>query len=120
MTKSTGELPADALDGLAHVPVDDALDALGHIQRRKLLFALLDHDPQDDSPTILADSEDEADALEHLVGMNDVHLPKLAEYGYINWNRDAHEVTHGPNFDDIRPLLELLADHEDELPENWL
>jgi hypothetical protein len=40
-------MPADELDELAHVPLDDALGALSHIQRRKLLFALLNHNPQD-------------------------------------------------------------------------
>jgi hypothetical protein len=26
----------------------------------------------------------------------------------------------GPNFEEIRPLLELLAVHDDELPGDWL
>lgn len=120
MKKSARELPFDALDGLARVPLDDSLDALSHIQRRKLLFALLDHNPQGDSPAILVDSEDEAGPIEQLVTMNHVHLPKLAEYGFIVWNRDAHEVVKGPKFDEIKPLLKLLADHEDELPDGWL
>lgn len=118
MNKSE-ELPAGTLDGLAHIPLDDALDALNHIQRRKLLIALLDYNPQDDSPAVLADSENDADALEYLVGMDHVHLSKLVEYGFINWNRDAHEVTQGPNFDEIEPLLQLLADTEGELPDGW-
>lgn len=120
MMKSTGELSADTLNELAQVPFDDVLDALGHIQRRKLLFALLEHNPQDDSPADLADSEDNIDGPEGLVAMHHVHLPKLVEYGYINWKQDTHEVTQGPNFDAIQPLLELLADHEDELPDDWL
>lgn len=118
MEKSTRELPTDALDELAHVPFDEVLDALRHIQRRKLLFALLDHNPQDDSPAVLADSGEGADDLETLSAMSHVHLPKLVEYGYINWNRDAHEVTQGPNFDEIQPLLELLVEHQDELPDS--
>lgn len=120
MKNSARELPLDALDGLAHVPFDDALDVLGHKQRRKLLFALLDHNPLGDSPAILVDSEDEAGPIDQFVAMNHVHLPKLVEYGFIVWNRDAHEVVKGPGFDAIEPLLELLADHEDELPDGWL
>jgi len=98
---------------------DDALDALADVQRRKLLVALLDHNPQDDAPVVVDDEEDE-DAFERLVEMNHVHLPKLAEYGFIEWNREDHEVSKGPNFDEIRPLLDLLEDHEDELPPGWL
>lgn len=114
------ELPAGTFDELAHVPLDDALDALHHIQRRKLLIDLLDYNSQDDSPIVLADSETDADALEYLVAMRHVHLPKLVEYGFINWNRDTNEVTQGPNFSEIKPLLQLLADNEDELPYGWL
>lgn len=120
MKKSTAELPAGTFDRLAHVPLDDALDALNHIQRRKLLIALLDHNLQDDSLAVLADPEDDANALEHIGAINHVHLSKLTEYGFINWNQDTHEVTQGPNFDEIHPLLELVVDHEDELPDSWL
>ncbi|WP_115864892.1 transcriptional regulator [Halorussus litoreus] len=97
---------------------DDALDALADVQRRKLLVALLDHNPQDDAPVVDDGAPDEA--FERLVEMNHVHLPKLAEYGFVEWNREAHEVTKGPNFEEIQPLLELLEDHEDELPSGWL
>jgi len=46
--------------------------------------------------------------------MYHVHLPKLERYGYIEWDRDADEVTRGPLFDDLRPLLEVAGlDRED-------
>jgi predicted transcriptional regulator len=96
------------------------VDALADVQRRKLLIALLEHNPQDDSAVVIADSESESDAVERLVSMQHVHLPKLADYGFIEWDEDTHEVMKGPNFDEIRPLLELLDDHEDELPDDWL
>lgn len=98
------------------ISFDDMADALAHVQRRKLLVALLEHNPQDDAPVVIADS----DAVERLVSMHHAHLPKLADYGFIMWNEDTHEVVKGPKFDEIRPLLELLDDHEDELPDNWL
>jgi predicted transcriptional regulator len=102
------------------ISFDDMVDALADVQRRKLLIALLEHNPQDDSPVVIADSESESDAVERLVSMQHVHLPKLADYGFIEWDEDTHEVMKGPNFDEIRPLLELLDDHEDELPDDWL
>lgn len=97
---------------------DEMLDALGHSQRRRLLCALLTHNPQDVRWVAVAtDSVDE----EHtrLLKMHHLHLPKLEEYGFISWNRDTHEVSKGPNFAELRPLLELLVDYEDELPEGW-
>ncbi|MEA5388103.1 transcriptional regulator [Haloarculaceae archaeon H-GB11] len=99
---------------------DDMVDALADVQRRKLLVALLEHNPQDDAPVVIADSESESDAVERLVAMQHVHLPKLADYGFIEWNKETHEVAKGPKFDEIRPLLELLENHEDELPADWL
>ncbi|WP_436925196.1 hypothetical protein [Halosimplex amylolyticum] len=92
------------------------------MQRRKLLVALLEHNPQNDRPVVVGDGDGDgaAIAVEQLVQMQHVHLPKLEEYGFIDWDEDAHEVAKGPNFDEIRPLLELLDDHADELPADWL
>lgn len=107
-------------DMLETISFDDIADALADPQRRELLIALLEHNPQDDVPVVIADSEDESDAVERLVSMQHVHLPKLADYGFIEWNKNTHEVVKGPHFDEIRPLLELLDSHEDELPADWL
>lgn len=118
--KQSKEPPAGMLDELARVPVDDALDALNHIQRREVLITLLTRDSQGSPPVVLADAEDGADELDHPVTADRAHLSKLAEYGFISWNRDTHEVTQGSNFSDINPLLQLLADNETELPDSWL
>lgn len=96
------------------------VDALADLQRRRLLVSLLEHNPQDDTPVVTADSDTERDAVERLVTMQHAHLPKLADYGFISWDKETHEVTKGPTFDEIKPLLELLDDHEDELPADWL
>jgi len=48
------------------------------------------------------------------------HLPKLADSGFIDWDRDRQVVTRGPRFGEIEPLIELMVDHRDELPANWL
>ena len=102
------------------VSFDEMVDALADVQRRKLLVALLEHNPQDDAPVVIAGSEEEGEAVDRLVKMNHVHLPNLEELGFIEWDRDANEVSKGENFEEIRPLLELLVNHEDELPADWL
>lgn len=99
--------------------LDDCLDALRHIQRRRLLLAVL-HNSQDDDPVRLESAESDREDLERLIELNHVHLPKLEDAGFITWDRDANEVSTGPNFEEIRPLLELLASHADELPDGWL
>jgi len=97
---------------------DEMLATVADTHRRTLLLALLEENPQDELPVGNDDSAD--DAVEQLVQMRHVHLPKLVEYGFINWDEEANEVTKGPNFEEIRPLLELLRDHENELPDDWL
>jgi hypothetical protein len=107
-------------DSKEEIHFDDVLDVLADVQRRSLLLSLLEHNPQGDTPIVVPGSSEDSDAVEQPVSMHHVHLPKLADYGFIEWNREHHQVTKGPNFDEIRPLLELLTDHEDELPDWWL
>jgi len=101
--------------------VDDILDALSNPYRRQLLVALLDHNPQDDSdrdPLDVLSEADEAAVLES--ELVHTHLPKLDEMGYISWNRSTNTISKGPRWGEIAPLLKLMHDHQDELPDGWL
>nr|WP_161493145.1 hypothetical protein [Natrarchaeobaculum aegyptiacum] len=51
--------------------------------------------------------------------LHHAHLPKLDEAGFIEWNPDSKTITCGPRFDEIAPLVELLVDHQSELPASW-
>jgi hypothetical protein len=105
---------------------DRAVEALGHQYRRRLLVALLEHNPQDDDDTQdaeralrdVAGGEEDSPLIESELVHN--HLPKLEELGYIRWDREAGEIAKGPDWAEIEPLLELLRDHEDDLPDGWL
>lgn len=86
---------------------DDIFEALADGQRRRLLLDLLDHNPQEIAERSSVPKETtERDA--ELITTHHVHLPKLAEYEYIEWDRGADVVTKGRQFDEIRPLLEFL------------
>ncbi len=101
--------------------MDGHFEALANIHRRRLLIALLDHNPQRDRVDVPGDVHEGEAALEILqTEFYHVHLPKLENAGFIRWNQDTNEVMKGPRFDEIRPLLKLMRDHADELPDDWL
>lgn len=95
-------------------PSEDKMDAIGDAQRRDLLISLL-QDSSVDSPVAVAPGDD-AETRRRRLRMKHVHLPKLADYGFIDWDRNTDEITKGRNFDEIRPLLETLNDPEAEPP----
>lgn len=101
--------------------VDDLFEALSNPYRRQLLVALLEHNPQDDydrDPLDLVSDDIEPDVLElHLFHS---HLPKLEEMDFITWDRETNEISKGPDWDEIKPLLTLIDSHQDELPDGWL
>ncbi len=96
---------------------DEMLDALADVRRRTLLVDLSEHNPQTVTPAV-GDTEDAA--FDRFVAMRHIHLPKLEDYGFIEWDRENGEVIKGPAFDEIRPLLELLDTHRNELPADYL
>jgi hypothetical protein len=123
--------------------LDCAFDALSHRYRRRLLFALstrqsglagavavsdLVADGRDGprgtgdlvlgkrpvpAPIGAADDRDSTAVRTELVH---VHLPKLADAGYVRWDPDGETVRRGPSFGAVEPIVRLLLDHWDELP----
>ena len=97
--------------------LDEQLSVLSNRHRRRLLMALAQRTPQPDrlapSRALAADGggEDQTIAVQH------VHLPKLADHGFIDWDQDAHRVTKGPRFDEIEPLLTVLSENQEVLPD---
>lgn len=99
----------------------DLLNAISNPYRRQLLVALLEHNPQDDDDwdplDILTDGE-EADNIESIIVHK--HLPKLEDKGFIRWDQANDEISKGPKWDEIAPVLRLIHEHRDELPDGWL
>ena len=98
-------------------------EALVHPYRRRLLLAMLkadDHgvaypNPLEFAPVIQGDP-----GRSRRIAMAHNHLPKLAEMGIVRWDQDAEELSKGPEWDGIEPLLRWMAENRDELPEGWL
>jgi len=95
-------------------------EALANAQRRQLLVALLDQDPQQEGLRLPEDIHEGEKALDVLqTELHHLHLPQLEEAGFIEWERDSHKATKGPRFDEIQPLLRFIQDRADELPRSW-
>jgi hypothetical protein len=74
----------------------------------------------DDHIVVPDDIHDGTRAVETLcTELYHVHLPKLAEKNYIQWEQSTDRVEQGPRFSDIRPLLSLIETHADDLPYEW-
>ena len=100
--------------------LDVSLDALSHPYRRRILARLHDHNPREEasfSTDSVADDSEDADRV--AIEIHHRHLPKLADAGFVDWDREAEVVRRGPRFDEIAPLIELMAKHRDELPAGW-
>ena len=95
--------------------LDRALTALAHRYRRRVLYYVDEHAA--DGRTTLEVSElpvAAADRPQPTVELCHVHLPSLADAGYIEWDAEARTVRRGPVFDEVVPLLSALADHCDD------
>jgi hypothetical protein len=102
----------------------NVLALFAHRDRRQLLVYLVDGNPEDldDIPEHIrvADHIDEEERRALLQMLETEHLPLLEENGVIDWDRERDVIVRGERFDEIRPLLRLITDHEDELPDDWL
>ncbi|RDZ52925.1 hypothetical protein DEQ92_15190 [Haloferax sp. Atlit-6N] len=96
--------------------LDEAFDALGNVHRRRLLMGLR----RRRHARLEAATRDAAvgggrnrDRLK--VELFHIHLPKLADAGFVEWNRHRGSVARGPRFDEIEPLLRFLDENAGEL-----
>lgn len=95
--------------------LDDALIALNDPRRRELLFALRETQSRIETVAVPEDVVD-GEALRDRVALEyrHVHLPMLEDNGYIHWDRRRDEIATGPRFDQLRPLLEVIEEFEDD------
>ncbi|MBX0293566.1 DUF7344 domain-containing protein [Haloarcula nitratireducens] len=100
--------------------LDHLFKCLSHPTRRRILTTLATENPSEEEEFEVSDFEIADGELERFeTQLYHQHFPSLAEGGYIAWDRNTDTVTRGPNFGEVRPLIKLMNNHEDELPEDW-
>jgi hypothetical protein len=80
------------------------LSALAARPRRRVLVGLLDGSL--DIETV-AEGSDDPDSM--AIRLRHVHLPKLAEAGYVEWDPDTDRIRQGPSDPEGEPVLEVLG-----------
>lgn len=95
-------------------------EMLSYPHRRRILTRLNDRNPRGEDGVTLAElaSDDELD--DETISLVHNHLPKLAESGFVDWDREHRRVTPGPRFHEVAPLIDLMVANADELPADWL
>ncbi len=96
--------------------IDQTMSILSNKYRRRLLFSLLDNSSEDGLPIPEAvhTGEQRLEVLQ--TELVHTHLPKMGSTDVIRWDRETNTVSKGPAFEELRPLLELLDEHAEELP----
>ncbi|WP_058992564.1 hypothetical protein [Haloarcula sp. CBA1127] len=90
------------------------LDAVRHADRRQILFALRDTERWQPSASDFDSDGSLIGAPAIPAALYHQHLPMLAEMGLIEWDRETHWVTRGPEYQRLRPLLAFLSEYHDE------
>lgn len=102
-------------------PATQFFDALSNRHRRQLFFALMKTGSEDgedlDPLTLFAPAGSTDEPEETQMELIHRHLPKLAEMGFIEWDRAEGTVTTGPNWEMIAPSLQLMRNHSSKFPE---
>lgn len=86
--------------------------ALQAPERRRILFRLLEHNPQE---AVLVPEDvhvGERELAELNIDLTHSHLPMLEGAGLIRWDRDTDQIHTGPKFGRIRGLLASVREHD--------
>lgn len=95
---------------------DDALTAMSHSFRRRLLFELYEEVNRTGGKRVNYDHIELFRSKSARLELFHNHLPKLESEEYIGWNKAERTIRTGPRWGEIEPLLDVIHMHLNELP----
>lgn len=102
------------------VDLDQVFSALSHPIRRGILTAVMKDNPRRQGEFKKMEFRPDDTTKETIeIELRHSHLPQLDKGDFIDWERRSGKVTRGEKFEEIRPLLELMDNHREELPGDW-
>ena len=112
--------PPDQRSPADGATLDEIFRCLSHPTRRRILTRLAEHNPRhEDEFSTRGFDPDDRELTMFKTRIHHKHLPLLEKSGFLEWDREADVITRGPNFEEVRPLIDLMVNHQDELPEGW-
>ncbi|GAA1290974.1 hypothetical protein GCM10009647_000020 [Streptomyces sanglieri] len=93
--------------------IGSMMDALRERTRRVILMTLLG----DTTETSLATLERQINDENAQVQLFHSDLPRLANAGYIKWDDDSENISKGPRFSEVEPLVQLLREYNTRFPQ---
>lgn len=111
--------------------MDDTVPLRKESQRLSKHFEVLSDSYRRGIVVLLTDLEqEEAVSFDALLGIDRAtdnpetelyhkHLPKLDDWGYIEWERERGTIRRGPCFEELEDLVEVLRENVDGITEEW-
>lgn len=100
--------------------LDELFDVLSDSTRRRILTRVSDRAVAPNGEVPVAElTRDGVEGDRSTIRLQHSELPTLDAAGFIDWDRNRQVVRPGRRFQEIAPLIELLARQEDELPAEW-
>jgi predicted transcriptional regulator len=90
--------------------LDRVYRTLSHPVRRRILLALQTDAPRRVEEFATESATPGSGVRAGAVGLHHVHLPRLDEAGFVDWEEESEMIRKGHRFEEVRPHLELLRE----------
>ena len=101
---------------------DQLHEVLASQERRMIIYSLKDAPEERRMPLPEAAMTPESswDQERTTLRLMHDHLPKLADAGYVRWERDPFCVQRGPHFEEVEVMFDLIHDSIGQFPNSLI